>query len=201
MEEIITEAHDARKLVCANKPTPPAQATSTGATSTPTRVIKVEKELKPDHKLAEGDSVETFQRWLSEFRQYFLLSNFNEAPPDAQRIFLSKCMEEGLWDRLSGTETQEDKSSKINPETIAPGIFKHLSHIFGLQDPLLLKRSQLFTFQKFQNQEYEPFSAYMARRNVLKKDTGFYSMTAQEFDLVWAFFGLTEPKLRENSCS
>ena len=198
LEEVIAESHKAKKVISANKPPPPAQtSTSTGANSSPVKVIKVEKELKPDHKLAEGDSIEIFQRWFSEFRQYFILSNFHEASPDAQRIFLSKCMEEGLWDRLSGTETHEEKANKINPETIQNGIFKHLSHIFGLQDPLLLKRSQLFTFQKFQNQEYEPFSAYMARRNVLKKDTGFYQMTPQEFDLIWAFYGLTDPKLRK----
>ena len=194
MTSCLEEASAATKAIAKHRPEPARPAPAVAGQTEPK--LRPEKELKPSVLLDSLDSMETYKRWLAEFRQYFNVSNFATTSPEAQRIFLSKCMDQTLWDRLSGSEPEDEKIHSINPDEPNSGIFKHLSLIFGLQDPLLLKRTQLFTSQKFQAQEFESFSTYMARRNLLKKDAAFYKMTHDDFDLVWAFHGISDPKLR-----
>ena len=194
MTSCLEEASAATKAIAKHRPEPARPAPAVAGQTEPK--LRPEKELKPSVLLDSLDSMETYKRWLAEFRQYFNVSNFATTSPEAQRIFLSKCMDQTLWDRLSGSEPEDEKIHSINPDEPNAGIFKHLSLIFGLQDPLLLKRTQLFTSQKFQAQEFESFSTYMARRNLLKKDAAFYKMTHDDFDLVWAFHGISDPKLR-----
>ena len=74
-----------------------------------TKVVKVEKELKPDHKLDEGDTLDAYTTWIAQFKTYFSLSNFSLATPEIQRVFLSKCLSEGLWKRISGGETPDER--------------------------------------------------------------------------------------------
>ena len=176
----------------------PETPTNTGTSSS---VVKPEKELKPDAKLEEGDPIDVYTTWLSQFQTYFRQSNFDRAEPNTQRVYLSKCMDPSLWKRLSGGETATQRALAIDPENSDSGIFAELKLIFGLQDPLLLKRVQLFTTQYFKNQEYESFSAYMARRNLLKKEANFWTMTNEEIDMVMAFHGITDPKLRKKLLS
>ena len=93
----------------------PAPETPTG-TATSSSVVKPEKELKPDVKLEEGDPIDVYTTWLSQFQTYFQQSNFDRAEPNTQRVYLSKCLDPSLWKRLAGGETATQKALPIDPQ-------------------------------------------------------------------------------------
>ena len=173
------------------------QVTISASSQASLKAVKPEKELKPDHRLEEGDSLDTFNTWFTQFRTYFNRSHFDQATPEEQRVFMSKCMDNALWKRVSGGETTAERALPIDPSVTTTGIFQVLQTVFGLKDPLLLKRLELFTQQKFESQQYESFSTYMARRQLLKAEADFYSMKLDDVELCWAFQGIRDPKLRK----
>lgn len=197
-DEIYKIQAETVQVLCTN-PTSPAQAAAGGSApaQAPAPKPKPEKELKPDTKLQEDDSLDTYMYWVTQFRTYFSHSHFEQASPEEQRMFMSKCMDSGLWRRIAGGETSNERKLPLDPKDTSTGLFATLQNVFGLKDPLLLKRLELFTTQKFSGQQYESFSAYLSRRMTLKKEANFYDMSLEDVDLCWAFQGIQDPKLRK----
>ena len=109
MTSCLEEASAANKAIAEHRPEPARPAPAVAGQTEPK--LRPEKELKPSVLLDSLDSMDTYKRWLAEFRQYFNVSNFATTSPEAQRIFLSKCMDQTLWDRLSGSEPEDEKNS------------------------------------------------------------------------------------------
>ena len=110
-------------------------------------VVNPKKELKPEVRLEEGDSIDIYTTWLYQFQAYFQYSNFDQAEPNIQRIYLSDCLDSNLWKRLAGGETTTQKALPINPRNFDSGLFADLKLIFDLQDPSLQKGVQRLSTQ------------------------------------------------------
>ena len=83
MDAVLNEQTLASNAICSGLPSDDSSQTNAQSSKT----IKVEKELKPDHRLEESDSLDTYNSWIAQFKTYFDLSNFKLATPEAQRIF------------------------------------------------------------------------------------------------------------------
>ena len=92
MDSVLKELKLSSDAICSGMPS--NDTSQTNAQSTSTKTIKVEKELKPDDKLEESDTLDTYNSWIAQFKTYFELSNFKLASPEARRIFLAKCLDE-----------------------------------------------------------------------------------------------------------
>ena len=78
LAKVTTEEKASSNAICAGLQ--PAE-NNQPANNPSTEKLKVEKELKPDHRLDENDTLDTYTIWFAKFKTYFELSNFKLASP------------------------------------------------------------------------------------------------------------------------
>ena len=173
-----------------------------GAVAAPvaTPNVKVEKELKPTKTLDVSDTLRDFEKWISEYRVYHSRSNFAHALVPEQRSFLARCMSDALWRRATALESPAEAKLPLDPSDTKSGIFYYILGCFGTSDPLLSKRSNLFSEKsgrmKCSGQgKYEAYPAFLARLNQRLLEADFDKMNLAQVKQALILHFITDPEL------
>lgn len=162
--------------------------------------VKVEKELKPMKQLDVSDTLRDFEKWITEYRVYHSRSHFTHALVPEQRSFLARCMSDALWRRATALESPAEAKLPLDPSNIQTGIFYYILGCFGTSDPLLSKRSNLFSEKsgrmKCSGQgKYEAYPAFLARLNQRLLEADFDKMSMDQVKQALILHFITDPEL------
>ena len=177
---------------------PLAQGAAAAPVATPN--VKVEKELKPVKTLDVSDTLRDFEKWINEYRVYHSRSNFAHALVPEQRSFLARCMSDALWRRATALESPAEAKMPLDPSNTQSGIFYYILGCFGTSDPLLSKRSNLFSEKsgrmKCSGQgKYESYPAFLARLNQRLLEADFDKMNLDQIKQALILHYITDPEL------
>ena len=178
--------------------TPLAPGAAAAPVATPN--VKVDKELKPTKTLDVGDSLRDFEKWIDEYRVYHSRSNFAHALVPEQRSYLARCMTDALWRRATALESSAEAKLPLDPSNTQSGIFYYILGCFGTSDPLLTKRSNLFSEKsgrmKCSGQgKYESYPAFLARLNQRLLEADFDKMNLEQVKQALILHFITDPEL------
>ena len=143
---------------------------------------KADGALRPE-KLAGDAQPATYRRWVRQWQDYYLGSNFASAPVPVQISYFKNCLSDEIKARvnLEDLSTLEEACDAIEAD-------------YEAQNPLLLRRLAFFRATQKKN---EKFSDFLCDQKVLEQEADIRSMSHDEVVVMSQLRACVDNKLLE----